>query len=179
MKIGNCLKYEPLVVDDSEWDNVPLVIPKMIIHSEKYIADLAKEVLRLTLMDSPELVRRDLSKETKDLRESVARNKQIDMEEKNAMRNEKKKVADDLVQLNLHHVMFKTKISKFIEQPILQLVDENDDTLMQKPLLLSISQVFETCLIHEEKSLTKAEVQTIKKEILEINESLLQLRNQD
>lgn len=39
--------------------------------------------------------------------------------------------------------------------------------------------MFETCLIHEEKSLTKAEVQTIKEEILEINESLLKLKNQD
>lgn len=35
------------------------------------------------------------------------------------MRRERKKVADDLVQLNLQHVMFKTKISKFVEEPIL------------------------------------------------------------
>ena len=50
---------------------------------------------------------------------------------------------------------------------------------MGKPLLLSVSQMFEACIIHEEKSLTKAEVQSIKEQIMEINESLLKLKNQD
>jgi len=58
-------------------------------------------------------------------------------------------------------------------------VDENNTKIMGKPLLLSVSQMFEACIIHEEKSLTKAEVQSIKEQIMEINESLLKLKNQD
>jgi hypothetical protein len=58
-------------------------------------------------------------------------------------------------------------------------VDENNAEIMQKPLLLSVSQIFEACIIHEEKSLTKAEVQSIKEQIIEINGSLLKLRKQD
>ena len=53
------------------------------------------------------------------LRAAISENKQIDIKEKDKMRRERKKVADDLVQLNLQHVMFKTKISKFVEEPIL------------------------------------------------------------
>jgi hypothetical protein len=118
-KIENCLKYEPLAVADSEWDNVALVIPKMLIHQEKYLADLAEEVLRLTQMDTADVVRTDLSAETQVLRAAISENKKVDIQEKDVMRKERKKVADDLVQLNLQHVMFKTKISKlYIEQPI-------------------------------------------------------------
>ena len=111
-KIENCLKYEPLAVADSEWDNVALVIPKMLIHQEKYLADLAEEVLRLTQLDTADVVRTDLSAETQVLRAAISENKKVDIQEKDVMRKERKKVADDLVQLNLQHVMFKTKISK-------------------------------------------------------------------
>ena len=73
---------------------------------------MAGEVLRLTLMDSTDVVRTDLSAETRVLRAAISENKEVDIQEKDVMRKERKKVADDLVQLNLQHVMFKTKISK-------------------------------------------------------------------
>jgi len=63
-------------------------------------------------MDSTDVVRTDLSAETRVLRAAISENKEVDIQEKDVMRKERKKVADDLVQLNLQHVMFKTKISK-------------------------------------------------------------------
>ena len=80
---------------------------------------MAQEVLLLTQMDSVVVVRADLSAEAQVLRTAILENKQVDIQEKEVMRKERKKVADDLVQVNLQHVMFKTKISKFIEEPIL------------------------------------------------------------
>ena len=57
---------------------------------------MAQEVLMLTQMDSVVVVRADLSAEAQVLRTAILENKQVDIQEKEVMRKERKKVADDL-----------------------------------------------------------------------------------
>ena len=57
---------------------------------------MAQEVLRLTQMDSVVVVRADLSAEAQVLRAAILENKQVDIQEKEVMRKERTKVADDL-----------------------------------------------------------------------------------
>ena len=63
-----------------------------------------------------------------------------------------------------------------ITQPISQFLEESSRDLIIKPRLLSLSQIQEVCLLHEQNSETLKEVNAANAEVAKIQDKIIELQ---
>ena len=64
-EVEDCLKFVDLKYQRHEWDNIPIIVPRFIFYTNKYIKGLSKFCKAIDDAESTQSLRTDLDKKYK------------------------------------------------------------------------------------------------------------------